>query len=108
MSFRLVHTNKIEFGDEVTVNLQVEPKAQIACITGTSTEVETLATFEQKVNETSACSIPVDEDANSEDSCQSDDEMNVSVTSWDMVGDSDEAIRENCATDLVEGIESQV
>jgi len=67
-----------------------------------------LATFEQKLNETSACSVPVDEDANSEESCQSEDEMNVSITSWDMVGDSDEATRENCAPGLVAGIESEV
>jgi hypothetical protein len=27
VSFRLVHTSNIEFGDEVTVNLEVQPKS---------------------------------------------------------------------------------
>ena len=67
-----------------------------------------METFEHQLNETSACSVPVNEDANSEESCQSEDEMNVSITSWDMVGDSDEAVQENCPLGSIEGIESEV
>jgi hypothetical protein len=36
VSFRLVHSSKVEFGDEVTVNLEVQPKPVIIYNTGTS------------------------------------------------------------------------
>jgi hypothetical protein len=34
--------------------------------------------------------------------------MNVSITSWDMVGDSEEAVQENGPLGSIEGIESEV
>lgn len=102
VTFRLVYGDQVEFGDEVTVNLNVDPKPEIAC--NTAMEEATLATHEQQLNETSACSVPVDEEANSEESCQSENEMDVSITSWDMVGDYGEIVND-CSLGQTPGIE---
>lgn len=108
VTFRLVHGDHIEFGDEVTVNLDVQPKQpEIACNTGVSSNLASSATHEQQLNETSACSIPVDEEDNSDDSCQSENEMNVSITSWDMVGDYGEAMKDGCHLGSIPGIEDE-